>query len=157
MAKRLAILNARAGPILIGRGQTSRVLRDKHGLSALTRALMLKPRSSKLSYNVQFYLDLDGPVPIPIAKRFEHTWNCAPMFRLALGGDGINDLDGKSCSKILPVLRRAVDHMRHSDNSAEYSSMNPANGFGSHQSATRFLQDILEQCEAMPKAMIRVN
>jgi hypothetical protein len=121
------------------------------------RARSAQTDEAKLSYNIQFYFDLDGPVPIPIAKRLDHTWNCAPMFRRALGGDGINDLDGKSCSKILPLLRRAVEHIAHPDNAAEYSSMNPVNGFGSHQSATQFLKDILTQSEAMPKAMIRVT
>lgn len=110
-----------------------------------------------MSWDVRWHIDTGGPEPASVGDDLNYTYNCGLMFRTALGGNGINDLDGKLAGEMIPRLRAAVDHMVHTENRAAYEAMNPSNGWGSHEGATRFLLAILANCEAHPKATIRVS
>lgn len=111
-----------------------------------------------MSYDVGLVIDTGGPEPVGIENTWEnYTYNCGPMFRLALGGDGINDLAGQVAGDVIERLARAYDHMRARENSATYEAMNPPNGWGKHDTATAFIGRILEHCRAHPKAIVRVS
>lgn len=110
-----------------------------------------------MSYDVLFEADSRDPETAEVAEPLNHTYNCGPMFRRALGGEGISGLDGKRCGDLVPLLRGAVRHIADADNAAEYVAMNPPNKWGSHESATQFLRAILATCEAHPAATIRVS
>lgn len=110
-----------------------------------------------MSYDVYLAIDTGGPEPHAISDGHNYTYNCGPMFRRALGGGGINDLNGKSARELIGHLEAAVSHMRHPDNASEYRAMNPANGWGEHDSAAAFLEAILADCRRHPKATVRVT
>lgn len=110
-----------------------------------------------MSYDVNLTIDTGGSEPRCIGAGHNYTYNCAPMFRLALGGDGINDLHCMKASAAIPRLRAAVAHMQAPENAEAYAAMNPANGWGHHTSATEFLREILRDCEANPLTTIIVS
>lgn len=109
-----------------------------------------------MSYDVHFEIDTGGAEPARVGNdNLNYTYNCSPMFRRALGGDGINDLHGKVASDVLPLLRCAISHM--AVNPDIYAPMNPSNCWGSYQTAMKFLEDILLSAAEHPKATIRVS
>lgn len=111
-----------------------------------------------MSYDVSLQIDAGAKelVTIPNTGR-NYTYNCSPMFRLALGGDGINDLDGKIAGDLIDRLDKAVSDIRNPANRRKYQRLNPENGWGNHDGAAQFLQAILDDCRAYPKASVRVS
>ncbi len=109
-----------------------------------------------MSYDVYLTIDTGGEVPAPVTYGQNYTYNCAPMFRLALGGNGINDLHGLRARDAIVKLEAAVSHMAHPDNEPTYRAMNPENGWGKHETATEFLEAILKDCRRHPLATIEV-
>lgn len=110
-----------------------------------------------MSYDVRFEIDTGGPEMATVCDGLNYTSNCSPMFREALGGRGLHELNGMIAGESIALLRRAVDDMRAPDREAVYVKMNPANGWGSFPTATNFMAEILERAEAHPKATIRVS
>lgn len=108
-----------------------------------------------MSYDVYIEIDTGGPEPAILCDDMNYTFNCSPMFRDALGGNGINDLHDKACGDAIPMLRRAVADME--DRPAHYKKMNPDNGWGDYSGALSFLRAILDRCVQHPKATVRVS
>lgn len=108
-----------------------------------------------MSYDVHFEIDTGGEEPVEIAE-YNYTYSCAPMFQLALGGEGINELGG-CAGDWIEHLERAVNHMVHPDNEAIYKSMNPSNGWGDYYGAVGFLNNLLDAARCHPKTTIRVS
>jgi hypothetical protein len=109
-----------------------------------------------VSYDVNLEIDTGGKHPATVGNDdMNYTYNCAPMFRRALGGNGINNLHGELASDMLPRLRAAVSHM--AENPDIYEPMNPANGWGDYKTALQFLEHILLNAAAHPKATFRVS
>lgn len=102
-----------------------------------------------MSYDVSFYEF--------VGESLNYTYNCSPMFRMALGGGGINDLNGQQCREMIPTLKAALAHMTAPENKDTYKALNPANGWGDHATATKFLANILATCEAHPNAVIKIS
>lgn len=109
-----------------------------------------------MSYDVYLMIDTGGDVPAPVTEGRNYTYNCAAMFRLALGGNGINDLHGMRARDAVGRLEAAVAHMSHPDNEPTYRALNPKNGWGKHETATEFLADVLKDCRRHPRATIEV-
>lgn len=109
-----------------------------------------------MSYDVNFVIDTGGDTPVEI-DTLNYTYNCGPMFRLAIGGDGLNELHDKRAGDLIAKLREAVAHISYVENRERYAAMNPENGWGSHDGATAFLRGILARCEAHPKATVTVT
>ena len=82
-----------------------------------------------------------------------YTYNVAPMYEKAMGIT-ISDLNGKICSKVIPILRKGVLNM--TENPAMYREMNPPNGWGKYESALEFLEKIYKECVNNPKCKIEV-
>lgn len=110
-----------------------------------------------MSYDVSFSIDAGGSEPQPIGEDYNYTWNCSPMFRRALGGDGINDLNGKLCRQAITMLEAAMRDITDPAKTEGYQALNPANKWGSHEGATKFLEAILESCKAHPNATVVVS
>ena len=91
-----------------------------------------------------------------------YTYNCGPMFRLALYGDttakkGWTSLDGMKAAKAVPLLTKAYLHMVAPDNAEAYKKLNPSNGWGYFESATEYLKNLLDACIEYPKATIEIS
>lgn len=109
-----------------------------------------------MSYDVWFEVDA-GAGPVSVGPQLNYTYNCSPMFTLACGAAGINDLDGKICREVIESLDRAVAHMRAPENAETYQAMNPPNKWGNHEGATAFLAGIAAAARALPNARVRVG
>jgi len=110
-----------------------------------------------MSYDVHFEIDT-GDAPTTVGDdSLNHTYNCSAMFRKALGGDGINDLHGQIAGEVIHRLECAVQDIRAPKYADEFREMNPPNGWGSHDTAARFLELILENARRHPTATIRVS
>lgn len=111
-----------------------------------------------MSYDVNFVIDTGDEYPTEIGGDYlNYTYNCGPMFRLALGGNGLYDLHGKLAGDMREKLTAAVAHMEHPDNTAVYEEMNPANGWGDHRSATEFLNLVKVKAHKHPRATIMIS
>lgn len=110
-----------------------------------------------MSYDIYLTIDTGGPEPATVHEVGNMTSNVSGMWRLALDGISLAELHGQECGECIPLLVRAVEHMRDPANTATYEAMNPANGWGNHESATRYLNNLLNACRAHPKATIDIS
>ena len=111
-----------------------------------------------MSYDVWFEIDVGGEDPVEIGGDYlNYTYNCSPMFRAALGGNGINDLDGMLAGDAIERLEQAVNDIRNPENLQKYTAMNPPNKWGDHEGAAHFLECILRGARLYPKTTIRVG
>lgn len=108
-----------------------------------------------MSYDIWMVADLGGPEPVAIGDSVNHTYNCSAMFRLALGGKGVNDLERQTGRDMLPRLKSGIRHMEENPNL--YLPLNPPNGWGSYDTALEYLKELEAMAEAAPKAMFRVG
>lgn len=109
-----------------------------------------------MSYDVSFNIPT-GAVKVATIADFNHTYNCAKMFKVALGGLSITDLDGMSSHAITPKLREAVETMKNPDLRGIFESMNPKNGWGSYETALSFLEKLYETAKDHPMTFIQVS
>ena len=84
-----------------------------------------------------------------------YTYNVSPMFRKALGGDGINDLHGLKCGQCVMKLQEGIKHME--ENPKEYEMLNPSNGWGDFAGALKVLQDLLAASIQNIDGTIQIN
>lgn len=105
-----------------------------------------------MSYDVCVLVDTGAGEELRGEDR-NYTYNVSGMFRKA-GIESLNDLEGKKCSDLIPMLSKAADAMK-ADPEA-YRAMNPSNGWGNYEGALEFLCWILEQCQRHPKATLHV-
>jgi len=75
------------------------------------------------------------------------TSNVSGMWELALGGRTLSSLHGLGCDEALPLLNAAISHMAAPENGVEYAKMEPRNGWGSAETAIKYLRDIRAACE----------
>lgn len=106
-----------------------------------------------MSYDVWLEIDTGGPEPACVGEEWNHTSNVAKMWRKA--GADIAQFDGKPAGECVPVLRSAIAAMLA--NEADYTPMNPSNGWGSYDSCIRFLGVVKAGFEKHPKATVRVS
>lgn len=67
------------------------------------------------------------------------------------------DLEGWSCSKAIPLLTAAIEHINDPANTETYAAMNPSNGWGNVDSARRFLGIILAKCNEVPEGRLHIS
>lgn len=112
-----------------------------------------------MSYDIWLTMDTGGPERATVCDVGNHTSNTSPMWRLAFaetGGDW-DALTGSLAGDRIEAIAAALGHMRDPDNRAAYEAMNPSNGWGSHASATRYIETLLDACSAHPLARIEVS
>jgi len=95
-----------------------------------------------MSYDINFLIGTGAPELHSVAN-FNFTSNCASMFRLAFGGNGLWELHGMGARYAMPVIRAAMQHMER--NKAKYEHLNPPNGWGDINAAYLFLQSLFSQ------------
>jgi hypothetical protein len=130
-----------------------------------------------MSWWIGTEIDAGGTEAAQLSDR-NVTYNVAPMFQLALAipkpgihgggycrcrypdGDGSHEtglraLHQAPCSEAAGVISAALGRMR-ADPQA-YRAMNPANGWGSYESAMADLEWLLERCAEHPGARVYVH
>ncbi len=109
-----------------------------------------------MSYDIYLQVDTGGSEPATVCDVGNMTSNVSRMWTKALGYS-LGDLHGKVAGDCIADLERATSHIRHPDNRGEYEAMNPANGWGDHGGAARYLQDVLDACRNHPKTIVYVS
>jgi hypothetical protein len=109
-----------------------------------------------MGYDCDMRIDTGGKSLACVEDIGGMTYNVTPMFRLAIGGDGLYELEGKTGAEIVARLETAVAHIRAPENRAAYEALNPPNRWGSHEGATEYLAKILAACRAHPKAIFYI-
>lgn len=93
--------------------------------------------------------------------RLNYTYNLAEMFRWALGGNGLRDLDGLTGAAAVPLLKTAIAKCEADDASGEperaLSRFDAPNGWGSGAGALEFMQKMLGLALANPDDVIDVS
>jgi hypothetical protein len=107
-----------------------------------------------MSYDVWMEVDTGGRSPASVCESANMTSNVAPMWRRAIGGDGVAGFHGHPGSECIPLLRKGIANMQ--DNPAEYEAMNPDNGWGDYEGAVEYLRQLLDMALAHPKAVFHV-
>jgi hypothetical protein len=108
-----------------------------------------------MSYDVSLAIDTGAPTLTHVVDCGNYTYNVGTMFRKALGGKGLYDLNGVEAWKVIAKLRLAVDTMRR--NRDEYEALNPENGWGNYEGALEYLVGILKECEQHSKCVILIH
>lgn len=83
------------------------------------------------------------------------TYNLAPMFYEALGGDGLRGLDGRGARQCRVKLDVALGEM--TADPEKYRAMNPPNGWGTYEGALGFLKELYDACLRHPDATVHVT
>lgn len=83
------------------------------------------------------------------------THNVAPMWHKAGLYEVLYRSDGKCAFEIVETLERGYEHMSASPK--DYLLLNPANGWGSYDSALVFLRKLIHACRAYPSAIISIS
>ncbi len=108
-----------------------------------------------MGWSVWLDIDTGGANPAVIGDSSSCTFNVAPMFYKAFGGDGFRGLDGMSAALADAGLSAAIAEMEATPQ--PYRDMNPANGWGSYDSALNFLHEVRNNCRRHPKATLRIS
>ncbi len=112
--------------------------------------------SRNVTYNVGGMFRLALAIPLRGIHRRSDHYSC----RCERSGDGSHEiglqaLDGAPCVEAAGVIAAALRRM--ADDPAPYRAMNPANGWGSFDSAVEDLLWLLEQCSRHPEATVYVH
>lgn len=108
-----------------------------------------------MSYDIGMEIDAGGEYPESVGEWYNYTYNVSPMFRLAFGGNGVNDLSGLTGEVAAPFLDEAIVYFHeHMD---EMRDLNPSNGWGNAEGALRFLENLLTEARTHPKAVVAVR
>ena len=83
------------------------------------------------------------------------TFNVSPMFRLALGKDGIKQLNELSREDCIELLQDGIKDMK--ENPEMYKKLNPENGWGNYEGALETLENILDALHKSDKACVSVS
>lgn len=84
-----------------------------------------------------------------------YTHNVTPMWGKAGVYDALYMSEGRKAKEYIEVLERGVKHFE--ENFAEYLPLNPANGWGSAETALPWLREVLEAFKQWPDATIHVS
>lgn len=84
------------------------------------------------------------------------TSNVGGMYQLAFDSkEGIKILDGRECKECLPFIDEAIDYFEKFDKTLK--KLNPENGWGSYETALKFLKEVKLFAEDYPKRYFSVS
>lgn len=91
-----------------------------------------------------------------------YTSNVSSMWALALISTGFDKgslraLHGTMCEDAVPILGRAIVHMKDLANLEAYRKLEPANKWGNLEGATEYLEAILVACKRHQKAQLEFS
>ena len=111
-----------------------------------------------MSLDIYLYLNVDAggtePYRATLAEQ-NITHNVVPMWCLAGVYGALYESDGKTAGETLAELRSGVAAME--SRIEECRALNPENGWGDADRALGWLRRWTAECEAYPKAKIRVR
>ena len=107
-----------------------------------------------MSYDAYMRIDTGGEYPATVHEIGNMTSNVSHMWTKALGRP-LRDFEGWPGGVLIPLLEGAIQHI--DQHRAEYEAVNPPNGWGSVDSARRYLASILEGCRKHPKALLALS
>ena len=84
-----------------------------------------------------------------------YTSNVSPMFRLALGKNGIKQLNDLSRKEYIELLENGIAHMEQ--NPEVYKKLNPENGWGDYEGALDVLVKILEALQSDEESYVCIE
>lgn len=84
-----------------------------------------------------------------------YTFNVSPMFRLALGGDGIKQLNNLGREECIELLESGIKHMEQ--NPEIYKKLNPENGWGNYEGALNVLSQILDALQSDEESYVYIS
>ena len=93
---------------------------------------------------------------IYVERSINYTYNCGPMFRLALGDGGIPQLNYMLGSTAYPILLAGWMHMIADENQDAYIALNPPNKWGDFNGARRIVATLLAWAHEHPTAVFEV-
>jgi hypothetical protein len=91
----------------------------------------------------------------PSILDINYTFNVSPMFRLALGGDGIKQLNNLSRDECIELLQDGIKHMEQ--NPEIYKKLNPENGWGDYEGALDVLVKTLEALQHSEDTYVNIE
>lgn len=86
---------------------------------------------------------------------FNYTHNVVPMWKKAGCYDALYESSGLRAKEVLLALKLGLMDML--GNPAEYTALNPENGWGDYESATHFLVSVIIAFAENPDAIIGVS
>lgn len=106
-----------------------------------------------MSYSVWLEIDTGGEEPAYVCESINHTSNTVRMWDTGLGFR-FRELKGMTGMEAIPHLERAVAYLVDENNRSALLEMQPANGWGTLETATEFLRELLAMCRSHPKAIV---
>lgn len=107
-----------------------------------------------MSYWIYLEIDTGGDEDWPVYER-NCTSNVVPMWREALGGDGLAAFHHAPASEAAGPLNTGVRRMEADP--AKYRAMNPPNGWGNYEDALDVLRELRDACHTHPLTRIRIS
>lgn len=84
-----------------------------------------------------------------------YTFNVAPMFQLALGKDGIKQLNELNREEAIELLKVGIKDMK--EKPEIYKKLNPKNGWGNYEGALDVLVKILEALQHSEDTYVNIE
>lgn len=102
-----------------------------------------------MSYNItvrRYYPDI---------LDINYTSNVAPMFRLALGKNGIKQLNDLGREECIELLQDGIKDME--ENPETYNKLNPENGWGNYKGALNVFVKILDALQSDEESYVCIE
>lgn len=106
-----------------------------------------------MSYDVWLEIDTGGRYFASVCDSINHTSNTVGMWDAGLGFR-FRELEEKTGAEAIPHLERAIAYLKAEHNLNTLLQMEPSNRWGTLETATEFLEELLALCEAHPRASI---
>jgi hypothetical protein len=88
------------------------------------------------------------------SESINYTSNCSGMWHKALGIQ-LRELDETKAEKAIEILDKGIKEIVF--NQLIYKEMNPLNGWGNHNGARIYLEQLLELCQKYPDGIIKIS
>src|SRR5215472_3718427 len=103
-----------------------------------------------MSYDIWLAIDTGGPEPAEVARPWNFTSNCAPMWCAA--GIDFAAISGSTAGMVAPDLERAIEALKADPE--RFRKMDAPNGWGTYDQLLPALEELLASWRAHPKATV---
>jgi hypothetical protein len=98
----------------------------------------------------------DVPDANGLSRPFNCTHNVVPMWTAAGVYDALYMSEGERAAEILPELKAGLVKFKDPSLAPVLFFLNPSNGWGSYESALKFLERFTAHCERHPDGIVAV-
>lgn len=109
-----------------------------------------------MSYDCYMQIDTGGEWPACVREIGNMTSNVSGMWTKALGFP-LADMEGWTGERATNPLVQAIAAIGDPKTRQEYEALAPSNGWGSVESAEKYLRAILKGCREHPKAHLYIS